>query len=201
MKKMQEAIQAYKDAVMALQGHLGSEFAMGKGTVEKTQRLQAYLDLANWPESPLLEGLDAQAKEELRVWGEAYSQALKAFHQKTSELADSRLAALHQALLEMGMQAGQEFLAMVGPLDERVAKVLSDYDSKRRHELDGIGYVDVLDANASFGKGFYKSCKMKRVPFYADLRLCAQYREGSIKLNSGEKTRLGFVEEVCDESR
>lgn len=201
MKTFDECCEAYHEVMRATADHALS--ALGVEIRNRTQldRLNAYLDLSNWPHSPLQEGLDEQARDELAAWGETYSKQLSDFDMKKNELCKQRYETLCTALEALGRETGNEYAATCGAFDVRVHGVLGKADLRRKEQLDGFGFVCVAEEGAPFAKGFFKTSKLNRKAMLADLKLCADIREKWIKATEDDLARLGFAEEVCDESR
>jgi hypothetical protein len=169
------AFRACKAVDASLVAHANSEFALQKQEEVTRARYQAYLDLENWPASPLLVGMSAPAKAELRNWGDEYTAVLNAFHAQTNALQANRLTALQEALYALGVQAGQEFLKSVGALDRRLAKVTIGAGSVRCNMLDGKRYVSVFEEGSNFAKGFFQATKLKHATLLADLKQSRTY--------------------------
>lgn len=176
--------------------HFSSEFGIEVRDKVMLAEVSLYLDLDNWPGNPELRELTDAQKETLRVWGQGYMPKLQAFHQKTAELRQAAYQAVCKALKLLGEELGREFLTLPpGPLDERIAAVLSKGDLLRKTHLDGFGYVNVLEPEDNFAKGFYKATALRKSELYKDLKACAQIRENGLRFSDEEKVRLGFHQE------
>lgn len=202
MKTFADACVAYHAACEAICEHQGAEMAVDIRSKKHLEKFSAYSDLTYWPESPLLEGIGDAEKAELVAWGDQYAEQLKVFHAKTETLLKARFEALCNGLHSLGYETGKAYREAVGAFDERVQGLLAKADQRRKVELDGIGYVCVREEGSNFGKGFYKASGLKRTQMFADLKLCAQIRELKGPAQKyGDIVRLGFAEEVGDESR
>lgn len=169
------AFRAFKAVDHSLVAHANSEFALRKKEMATRERYQAYLDLENWPASPLLVGMSATAIAELRNWGDEYTAELNDFHTQTNALLATELTAFHEALYALGVQAGQEFLKSVGALDRRLAKVTIGAGNVRCNMLDGKRYVSVFEEGGNFAKGFFQATKLKQATLLADLKQSRTY--------------------------
>ncbi|WP_449100345.1 hypothetical protein [Pseudomonas veronii] len=131
-----------------------------------------------------------------------YSKRLQDFHAKAEELRKERYNAVCRALRLLGEEIGLQFNFFTsGPLDERIANVLSHADLLRKTLLDGLGYVDVLDPETNFAKGFYSTTKLKKTELFHDLKLCAEFRNNGVLHAYEVMARLGFHEGVDNENR
>jgi len=196
MKTFKEASEAYLSIVRELGEHLITEMGEDIRTKRHLERYSAYSDLKHWPDSPLLEGMGEAERKELIRWGDEYREKLTVFHARTSELKSARYRALCQALTLLGFETGKAFLEASGAFDERIHGVLGQADDRRRHELDGIGYVCIREENGNFAKGFYKSSGLKKTALFSDLKLCAVYRaqhqNGQLKATEEDLKRLNL---------
>lgn len=183
--------------------HQRSAFAQEIQSKAMLPALSLYLDLDNWPDNPELGSLSEDDKALLREWGEPYTKQLSAFHAKTETLRVTAHEQLLKALQALGEQAGREFLNLQGPLDQRIAAVISTASQARKDTLDGIGLTEgLLETESRFAKGFYKTSGLEPKALSEDLRRCHLYRSGDLYLDPDEKARLGFVElEVNDAGR
>jgi len=117
------------------------------------------------------------------------------------QLKQKRYEVVSKALKLLGEEMGEVFnLLTSGPLDERIADVLSQADLLRKTLLDGMGYVDIVDPTTLFATGFYGTTKLEKTQLFADLKRCTEHRNGS-RLSAEERVRLGFDEDIGNESR
>lgn len=202
MKSFDSCCKAFRDVEADIAAHFASEMAVEIREKTMLNKLSMFMDLDNWPDSPDLQGVTIEDEKRLREWGAVYSQKLQAFHAKTDELKKRRYEVVCEALRILGKEMGDEFTLLTsGPLDERIANVLSKADLLRKTCLDGIGYVDIVDPNTFFAKGFYSTTKLQKTKLYSDLKLCTEHRSGAQLLTAEEMVRLGFVEGIGNESR
>ncbi|GAB3392044.1 hypothetical protein [Azotobacter armeniacus] len=197
---------AYRLAQHELIAHQRSAFAQEIQSGTMLPALSLYMDLDNWLDNPALESLSEDDKALLREWGESYTKQLSAFHARAETLHAATHERLLRALQALGEQAGREFLKLQGPLERRIATVLTNASQIRQNKLDGIGSVGgVLGTETTrFAQGFYKTSglnpKELSEGLSEDLKRCYLYRSG-VPIPD-EKTRLGFAdEEVNDEGR
>ncbi|QCT95438.1 hypothetical protein FEV13_00370 (plasmid) [Stutzerimonas degradans] len=196
MKTFDSCCKAYHAILEEACAHFSSELGVEIRDKVMLAEVNLYLDLDNWPDNPELQALTEAQKQTLREWGPGYMQRLQAFHKKTDELEQARYQAVCQALRVLGEQMGAEFNGKpIGPLDQRVADVLSKADLLRKTQLDGFGYVDVLEPESNFAKGFFKVTMLNKTGLFSDLKLCSQIRENGSRFSDEEKARLGFHQE------
>ncbi len=201
MKTFAQACVDYHTACEAVSGHQQSEMAVGIRTKKYVEKFNAYSDMTHWPQSPLLVGMGDAQRAELKAWGDQYAEQLREFHAKTEVLVKARYMALTKALHVLGYETGKQFLNRQGAFDERVHGVLAEADRRRKTDLDGIGYVCVREEDGNFANGFYKASGLKKSSLFADLKRCAELRQGLVKAEKGELERFGIELGVCDESR
>jgi hypothetical protein len=196
MKTFDSCCKAYHAINADAVAHFGSELGVEIRNKVMLADLSLFMDLDNWPDNPELQALTDAQKTTLREWGPGYDQKLQAFHKRTEELKQARYQAVCQALRVLGEEMGAEYeLLTSGPLDQRIADVLTKADLLRKTFLDGFGYVDLRDAESNFAKGFFKATKLKKTELYSDLNLCSQIRENGSRISVEEKVRLGFHQE------
>lgn len=196
MQTFENCCQEYHVIFAAALGHFSSDMAVEVRNKEMAPDLNLYLDLDNWPDNPELLDLTEAQKQRLREWGPDYMQKLQAFHDKTEELKQAVHQTVCEALKVLGEEMGREFLTQTsGPFDERIATVLSRADLLRKTLLDGFGYVDVLDPESNFAKGFFKVTKLNKTKLFSDLKLCAQIRENGTLHSFEIMKQLGFHQE------
>lgn len=201
MKTFAQACVDYHAACEAVREHQQSDMAVGIRTKKYVERFNAYSDMIHWPQSPLLVGMGDVERAELKAWGDQYAEQLRVFHANTENLIKARYVALSNALQALGYETANRYLATPGAFDERVHGALAEADRRRKTDLDGIGYVCVREEDGNFAKGFFKASGLKRTTMFADLKRCAELRQGSVKAEEGELERFGMKLEVCDESR
>ncbi|WP_137887476.1 hypothetical protein [Pseudomonas sp. 2FE] len=201
MKTFESCSKAFHAAEAAIVAHRCSELGIEVQGKTMLKKLSMFLDLDNWPESPDLRGLTKEDEQDLRVWGADYSTRLQDFHRKAEELRTERHNALCSALRSLGKEIGCEFLELCGPLDQRFADALCKADRLRKTMLDGIGYVDLIDPETNFAKGFYGATALKKTELFHNLKLCAEYRNNGTRHSDEVMAKLGFAEEVCNEDR
>jgi hypothetical protein len=110
------------------------------------------------------------------------------------ELEQEQSRVLTQALRMLGEEMGEEFnLFTSGPLDQRIADVLCKADLLRKTLLDGFGYVNVLDEENSFARGFFGTASLEKNSLFRDLKLCSQHRYNGVVHSQQVMTALGFA--------
>lgn len=202
MKSFDASCKDFHNVVAEIAAHSSSELGVEIQGKTMLHKLSMFMDLDNWPASPDLVGITDEQEMELREWGPVYTKRLEAFHAKAEELRKDRYKAVCVDLTALGEEMGEEYNFFTsGPLDERIADVLCKADLLRKTQLDGLGYVDVLDPETNFAKGFYKTTKLKRTELFRDLKLCAQSRNDGVVLELEEMVRLGFKVDACNEDR
>ena len=201
MLKLNRCVARYHKAISDRELFLASDFAQQCSTKKYLSRFQAYLDLSNYPQSELLVDLTEEDKAELKVWGEQYQQELDSHRAASVVLDKERYEALCDGLKVLGEMAGKAFHETTGPIDERVNALLARADRLRRELLDGIGYVCVWDDKSQFAGPFFKHSGLSRHSMRDDMKAATEVRQGLRSVSATEYARLGFAEEVCDESR
>lgn len=196
MKTFETCCKDYHAANGELEAHFGSE--LGGEIRNKVMHvdLSLHLDLSHSPHAYALPAIAEAQKATLEELGPDFSQKYQAFQNRTEVLKQARYQAFCEALGQLGEEMGVEYQVNTsGPLDQRIADVLTKADLLRKTSLDGFGYVDLLDLESSFSKGFFSVTGLTKIKLYNDLKLCSQIREGGIRISAEERVRLGFHQE------
>lgn len=201
MLKLNSCVARYHKAVADRKLLCESEFGQQCSTKKHLSRFQAYLDLANYPQSELLVDLSEEDKAELKVWGEKYQQELDSYRAASVALDKERYEALCDGLKVLGEMAGKAFHLTSGPLDGRINALLARVDRLRKELLDGIGYVCVWDDKSQFAGPFFKHSGLNRRSMRDDMKAATEVRQGLRSVSATEYARLGFAVEVSDENR
>ncbi|KIZ34856.1 hypothetical protein LNN35_21505 [Pseudomonas stutzeri] len=196
MKTFEAGCKAYHAANSELEAHYGSEQGIEIRNKVPHVDLSLYLDLSNTPHAYALPAIAAAQKASLDEQGPDFTKKYEAFKNRTEMLVQARYQAFCDALGLLGEEMGAEYkFNTSGPLDQRIADVLTKGDLLRKTLLDGFGYVDLLDLESSFSKGFFTVTGLTKIKLYNDLKLCSQIREGGIRISAEERVRLGFHQE------
>lgn len=192
MKTFEAWCKEFHACQAELDAHLSSDQGVEISKKVKHVDIFIYGDLDNY----LMQALADEHIASLQEQTLEFLQKYQAFKIKNEELDQARYQAFCEALGQLGRELGVEYQVNTsGPLDQRIADVLTKGDLLRKTLLDGFGYVDLLNHGSSFSKGFFTVTGLTKIKLYNDLKLCSQIREGGIRISAEERVRLGFHQE------